>query len=131
MFENAWRLERDLFYSPLMNGEDWKAVHDSYRKLLPLAGSREDLNYLIGQMLGEISNSHTYVGGGDDGDTDAAGAQRSARGGLGARCRLRPLPIRDHLSRRQHARRLSQSAGATRAERQGRAIICWRSMAAN
>ena len=69
MFENAWRLERDLFFSPVMNGEDWKAVHDSYRKLLPLAGSREDVNYLIGQMLGEISNSHTYVGGGDDGDT--------------------------------------------------------------
>jgi tricorn protease len=68
MFENAWRLERDLFYSPPMNGVDWKAVHDSYRSLLPLAGSREDLNYLIGQMLGEISNSHTYVGGGDDGD---------------------------------------------------------------
>jgi tricorn protease len=69
MFENAWRLERDLFYSPVMNGVDWIAVHDSYRKLLPLAGSREDLNYLIGQMLGEIGNSHTYVGGGDDGDT--------------------------------------------------------------
>jgi tricorn protease len=69
MFENAWRLERDLFYSPPMNGVDWKVVHDQYRPLLPLAGSREDLNYLIGQMLGEISNSHTYVGGGDDGDT--------------------------------------------------------------
>jgi tricorn protease len=69
MFENAWRLERDLFYSPPMNGVDWKGVHDHYRSLLPLAGSREDLNYLIGQMLGEISNSHTYVGGGDDGDT--------------------------------------------------------------
>jgi tricorn protease len=68
MFENAWRLERDLFYSPPMNGVDWKAVHDRYRSLLPLAGSREDLNYLIGQMIGEISNSHTYVGGGDDGD---------------------------------------------------------------
>ena len=72
MFDNAWRLERDLFYSPLMNGADWKGAHDSYRKLLPLAGSREDLNYLIGQMLGEISNSHTYVGGGDDGDTTPA-----------------------------------------------------------
>jgi tricorn protease len=69
MFENAWRLERDLFYSPLMNGEDWKGAHDSYRKLLALASSREDLNYVIGQMLGEIGNSHTYVGGGDDGDT--------------------------------------------------------------
>jgi tricorn protease len=68
MFENAWRLERDLFYSPPMNGVDWKAVHDRYRSLLPLAGSREDLNYLIGQMIGEIGNSHTYVGGGDDGD---------------------------------------------------------------
>jgi len=72
MFENAWRLERDLFYSPLMNGVDWKGVHDHYRSLLPLAASREDLNYLIGQMLGEISNSHTYVGGGDDGDTTPA-----------------------------------------------------------
>jgi tricorn protease len=72
MFENAWRLERDLFFSPLMNGENWKTVHDSYRKLLPLAGSREDVNYLIGQMLGEISNSHTYVGGGDDGDSTPA-----------------------------------------------------------
>jgi tricorn protease len=72
MFENAWRLERDLFYSPVMNGEDWKAVHDSYLKLVPLLGSREDLNYVIGQMLGEIGNSHTYVGGGDDGDTTPA-----------------------------------------------------------
>jgi tricorn protease len=68
MFDNAWRLERDFFYSTAMNGVDWNAVHDSYRKLMPLAGSREDVNYLIGQMLGELSNSHTYVGGGDDGD---------------------------------------------------------------
>jgi tricorn protease len=69
MFENAWRLERDLFFSPVMNGQDWKAVHDSYAKLLPQLGSREDLNYVIGQILGEIGNSHTYVGGGDDADT--------------------------------------------------------------
>ncbi len=72
MFENGWRLERDLFFSTVMNGQDWKAVHDSYARLVPLAGSREDLNYIIGQMIGEISNSHTYVGGGDDGDTAAA-----------------------------------------------------------
>jgi tricorn protease len=69
MYDNAWRLERDLFVSPVMNGVDWQAVHGSYAKLLPLLGSREDLNYLIGQLIGEISNSHTYVGGGDDGDT--------------------------------------------------------------
>jgi tricorn protease len=72
MFENAWRLQRDLFFSPVMNGQDWKAVHDTYVKLVPQLGSREDLNYLIGQVLGEIGNSHTYVGGGDDGDTTPA-----------------------------------------------------------
>jgi tricorn protease len=69
MFDNAWRLERDIFFSPVMNGVDWQSVHDQYARLLPLLGSREDLNWLIGQMLGEIANSHTYVGGGDDGDT--------------------------------------------------------------
>jgi tricorn protease len=68
MFNNGWRLERDFFFSPVMNGQNWQAVHDSYAKLLPLLGSREDLNYVIGQVNGEIGNSHTYVGGGDDGD---------------------------------------------------------------
>jgi tricorn protease len=67
MFENAWRLERDLFFNPKTNGIDWHAVHDAYAKLLPLVGSREDLNYLIGQVQGELGNSHTYVGGGDAG----------------------------------------------------------------
>ncbi|MCE9580101.1 MAG: PDZ domain-containing protein [Deltaproteobacteria bacterium] len=68
MFANAWRLERDLFFNPKMNGVDWPAVRRAYAKLLPLAGSREDLNYLIGEMQGELGNSHTYVGGGDRAD---------------------------------------------------------------
>jgi len=66
MFNNAWRLERDLFVNPKMNGVTWQAVHDSYAKLLPLVGSRQDLVYLIGEMQGELGNSHTYVGGGDE-----------------------------------------------------------------
>jgi tricorn protease len=65
MFVAAWRLERDFFYNREMNGVDWPAVRVSYAKLLPLAGSRGDLNYLIGEMIGELCNSHTYVGGGD------------------------------------------------------------------
>jgi tricorn protease len=65
MFNSAWRLERDFFFQKEMNGADWNAVRAAYAPLLPLAGSRGDVNYLIGEMLGEISNSHTYVGGGD------------------------------------------------------------------
>jgi tricorn protease len=72
MFNNAWRLERDLFVNPTMNGANWQAVHDAYANMLPLVGSREDLNYLIGEVQGELGNSHTYVGGGDEDDpTDA------------------------------------------------------------
>ena len=68
MFLEAWRLERDLFYSPKLNGVDWAGVRASYEKLLPLLGSREDLNYLLGELLGELGNSHTYVGDGDEDD---------------------------------------------------------------
>ncbi|MGD0189234.1 MAG: PDZ domain-containing protein [Rhizomicrobium sp.] len=68
MFSNAWRLERDLFVNPAMNGANWQGVRDSYARLLPLVGSRQDLTYLIGEMQGELGNSHTYVGGGDEDD---------------------------------------------------------------
>ena len=65
MFHMAWRLDRDFFINRQMNGVDWNAVLAKYQKLVPLMGDREDLNYLIGEMIGELSNSHTYVGGGD------------------------------------------------------------------
>ena len=70
MFNSAWRLARDFFYGAKMNGVDWPAVRASYAKLLPLAGSRGDLNYLIGEIQGELGNSHTYVGGGDEMPTE-------------------------------------------------------------
>jgi tricorn protease len=65
MFNSAWRLERDFFVSRQMNGVDWDDVRTRYGRLLPLVGSRSDLNYLIGEIQGELSNSHTYVGGGN------------------------------------------------------------------
>jgi tricorn protease len=71
MFGQAWRLERDLFFNPHMNGVDWVAIRDRYQKLLPELTCRQDLNYVIGEMLGELHNSHTYVGGGDEPHTEA------------------------------------------------------------
>jgi tricorn protease len=66
MFASAWRLQRDFYFMKEMNGVDWPQVRAAYAALLPLVGSRSDLNFLIGEMLGEIGNSHTYVGGGDE-----------------------------------------------------------------
>jgi tricorn protease len=33
--------------------------------MLTGASSREDLNFIIGEMIGELNSSHTYQGGGD------------------------------------------------------------------
>ena len=66
MFHEAWRLERDFFYNEKMNGKNWDEIQSKYEKLLPELSCREDLNYIIGEMIGELQNSHTYVGGGDE-----------------------------------------------------------------
>lgn len=65
LFNDSWRIMRDYFYDPNMHGMDWDAVKSRYEKLLPYVVSREDLNYVIGEMVGELNSSHTYVKGGD------------------------------------------------------------------
>ena len=65
MFNEAWRLERDFYYDPAMGGLDWKAVGERYRQLVPYVAHRADLNYILGELIGELSTSHTYVSGGE------------------------------------------------------------------
>ncbi|MFZ3264898.1 MAG: PDZ domain-containing protein [Terriglobales bacterium] len=65
MYNEVWRQERDYFFEPEMNGVDWPKVRDQYAQLLPYVADRYSLTYILGEMIGELSNSHTYVGGGD------------------------------------------------------------------
>ena len=65
MFGQVWRMERDLFYDENMHGVDWPAMRERYETLLPYVAHRYDLNYLLGEMVGELCCSHSYVGGGD------------------------------------------------------------------
>jgi len=65
MFMEAWRLERDFFYVPNMHGVNWKEMLKRWGSLIPYISHRFDLNYILGEMLGELACSHTYVGGGD------------------------------------------------------------------
>jgi len=67
IFFEAWRIQRDFFYDPGMHGVDWRAIRDRYAALLPHVVDRQDLNYVIGEMIAELNASHTYVGGGDVG----------------------------------------------------------------
>src|SRR5207237_9253827 len=65
LFTEAWRLERDYFYDPNMHGVDWKAMRQRYGSLLKDAVTRWDVNYVIGELIAELSSSHTYRSGGD------------------------------------------------------------------
>jgi tricorn protease len=65
IYDEAWRQMRDFFYDPNMHGVDWKKMHDKYSVLLPFVNNRNDLNYLIGELIGELNIGHAYTGGGD------------------------------------------------------------------
>ncbi|MEO8077041.1 MAG: PDZ domain-containing protein, partial [Acidobacteriota bacterium] len=65
MFTDTFRFERDFFYDPGMHGVDWPGLRQRYGKLLDDAVTRWDVDFVIGEFLGELNASHTYHGGGD------------------------------------------------------------------
>jgi tricorn protease len=69
IYFECWRQMRDFFFSPTMNGIDWNAMRDKYAALLPFVNHRNDLTYLLGELIGELNNGHAYVGGGERPDT--------------------------------------------------------------
>jgi tricorn protease len=66
IFTDAYRFERDFFYDPNMHGADWPGLRARYGKLLEDAVTRWDLNFVLGEFIGELNASHTYRGGGDE-----------------------------------------------------------------
>jgi len=65
VFTDVWRTYRDIFYDEHMHGLDWNAQREHYGRLLDDAVTRWDVNFVIGELIGEVNASHTYVGGGD------------------------------------------------------------------
>jgi tricorn protease len=61
VYTDAWRIMRDWFYDPGMHQVDWKAMHDKYRGLVDHLGHRADLDYVLGELVGELNVGHTYV----------------------------------------------------------------------
>ncbi|MBN2206218.1 MAG: PD40 domain-containing protein [Candidatus Aminicenantes bacterium] len=80
IFDECWRQMKDFFYDPNMHGVDWEALRLRYAPLARAAAHRADLTYVIGELIGELSAGHTYVGGGD-----LPRVPRLAMGMLGAR----------------------------------------------
>lgn len=65
IFTDAWRRHRDFFYVENMHGVDWDAVYKQYHAMLKDASSREDVSFIIGEMISELNVGHAYYSGGD------------------------------------------------------------------
>ena len=65
MYREAWRIEREFFYDPNLHGLDLEKAQKKYTPYVEAVASRQDLNYLFAEMLGEMTVGHLGVGGGD------------------------------------------------------------------
>jgi len=65
MFHEVWRIERDFLHDPGRLHMDLKSAEERYEPYVDRIMSRQDLNYLFREMLGEFSVSHLSVRGGD------------------------------------------------------------------
>jgi len=65
IFGEVWRRYRDWFYVENMHGFDWVKLREEYKKWLPYVAHRSDLNYVISEMLSELTIQHAYIDGGD------------------------------------------------------------------
>ena len=65
MFAEAWRLQREHFWTEDMSGIDWDAIYAQYAPLVERVSSRSELSDLFWELQGELGTSHAYEGGGD------------------------------------------------------------------
>jgi tricorn protease len=65
IFHEVWRRFRDFFYVENMHGYDWEALREQYAQQLEHVAHRSDLNYVLGEMVAELTVSHAYIQGGD------------------------------------------------------------------
>ncbi len=65
MYREAWRLQRDNFWTADMSGVDWQMVYQRYLPLLQRIATRLEFSDLLWEMQGELGTSHAYEMGGD------------------------------------------------------------------
>ena len=65
IYDESWRITRDNFYVENMHGVDWNHMREKYGQMVPYVKHRDDLTYLIGEMLGELNIGHAYITSGE------------------------------------------------------------------
>ena len=67
-----------------MHGRDWKAIRAKYAPYVEEIRTRQQLNWVLSEMVGELSVSHTYISGGDTGPSGRPARAGRLHGLLGA-----------------------------------------------
>lgn len=65
IFDEIWRNEPILFYAANLHGINAQEMHARYEPFIKNIASRDDLNYLFTDMLGEMVIGHMWARGGD------------------------------------------------------------------
>src|SRR6202158_1701450 len=65
MYHEVWRIERSYFYDPNLHGVNVVESEKEYEKYLDSLGSRSDLNYIIHDMISDMTVGHLRGGGGN------------------------------------------------------------------
>jgi tricorn protease len=60
MFQEAWRLQREQFWTEDLSGIDWDAVHALYQPLIDRITTRSEFSDLLWELQGELGTSHAY-----------------------------------------------------------------------
>jgi tricorn protease len=60
ILRDTWRRERDYFYDPNMHGVDWEGVYKQYEAMLADCTTRNDVGFLIREMISELNIGHAY-----------------------------------------------------------------------
>ncbi|MBV7331330.1 PDZ domain-containing protein [Chloroflexi bacterium TSY] len=65
MLREAWRLQRDHFWTEDMSQIDWVAIYQRYEPLVDRISTRSEFSDIVWEMQGELGTSHAYERGGD------------------------------------------------------------------
>lgn len=64
IYREAWRINRDFLYDAEMHGADWDKIYKKYSPFLPHVAHRNDLNYVLMNLVGELTIGHSWAAGG-------------------------------------------------------------------